>query len=79
MDVPVHLNNHLRGKFEGGDVNIVLRMQGRTLYYFARWLPLSGRHRIQCVDAVVPDKPMLWLEPLRLTQSSVYRLSNANT
>ena len=74
MSIPVCLNNHLMGEWKERDVNLVLRMQGRTLYYLAKWMPLSKRHRLQCIDNLVPNKPVLRLEPLSLTQSAVYRL-----
>ena len=78
VSIPVDVPNHLMGEWKGKDVNLVLRMQGRTLYYFAKWAPISKRHRLQCIDALIPNKPILRLEPGSSSQSAVYRLSGVN-
>lgn len=78
MDKRVLLVNHLSGELSGKDVNLSLQLQGRTLYYFARWSVLSKKHRLICTEEPVPNKPMLRLLPADSTQPSVYELAGFN-
>jgi len=77
MGVPVDISNYLRGHFQYKDVNLILTLQGRTIFYIAKWMPLSKKHRLLCVDALVTGNPVLRLAPRRSTSAGIYTLQNS--
>jgi hypothetical protein len=79
VDKPVLLAHHLAGELEGKDVNLALQLRGRTIYYFAKWAVLSKRHRIQCIESPLPNKPLVRIKPVSEAQPAVYQLSGFNT
>jgi hypothetical protein len=78
VSIPVDVPSYLGENFRFRDVNLILSLQGRTLFYIAKWVPLSKKHRLQCIDALVPGHPVLRLAPRDKTVSSVYTLQGSN-
>lgn len=77
MSVPVDISNYLRGHYQAKDVNVSLTLQGRTIFYIAKWLPSSKKHRLQCVETPVPGNPTLQLAPRNSTYAGIYTLQDS--
>lgn len=76
MSVPVDISNYLRAHYQTKDVNVSLTLQGRTLFYIAKWMPLSKKHRLLCVENLIPGNPVLRLAPRNKASVGVYTLHN---
>lgn len=72
MNIPVDVRHYLGEHFYSREVNVILNLRGHTLFYIAIWETRNKKHRLKCIDELLPDKPTLRLVTKVTNASNLY-------